>query len=183
MRLTLIALLLAGVVGCDPTPEEKFEATLKAAEQGLADAQFQLGYMYERGEGVPKDETESAKWYRKAAEQGVAMAQYRLGLKYRLGYGVPEDYAEAAKWCRKAAEQGFAGAQWMLGGIYVDGEGVPEDDIEGYAWFSVAATNGYAGTDKLLLRAIKADLTPEQLTAAEKRTAELLKQINANEAK
>ena len=183
MRLTLIALLLAGVVGCDPTPEEKFEATLKAAERGNAGAQYELGGMYYYGQGVPEDYTESAKWYRKAAEQGHAEAQFHLGLMYRLGYGVPEDYAEAAKWCRKAAEQGYARAQWMLGGIYVDGEGVPEDDIEGYAWFSVAATSGYAGTDKLLLRAIKADLTPEQLTAAEKRTAELLKQINANEAK
>ena len=123
MRLTLIALLLACVVGCDPTPEEKFEATLKAAERGNAGAQYELGGMYYYGQGVPEDYTESAKWYRKAAEQGHAEAQFYLGLMYRLGYGVPEDYAEAAKWCRKAAERGYAKAQWMLGGIYVDGEG------------------------------------------------------------
>ena len=45
MRLTL----LAGVAGCDPTPDPEFEATLKAAEQGDADAQFYLGEIYESG--------------------------------------------------------------------------------------------------------------------------------------
>ncbi len=49
-----------------------------AAEQGNADAQFQLGYLYENGRGVSRDEAESAKWYRKAAEQGNSSAQQNL---------------------------------------------------------------------------------------------------------
>jgi hypothetical protein len=56
MGLTLIALLLAGFVGCDATPEEpvsESEATLKSAEQGDANAQFNLGLMYRFGNGVP----------------------------------------------------------------------------------------------------------------------------------
>ncbi len=49
----------------------------KAAEQGYARAQFNLGWMYDNGRGVSKDESEAVKWYRKAAEQGHACAQFR----------------------------------------------------------------------------------------------------------
>lgn len=41
------------------------------AEQGDAVAQYNLGMMYRKGQGVSKDGKESAKWYRKAAEQGM----------------------------------------------------------------------------------------------------------------
>jgi WD40 repeat protein len=44
----------------------------KAAEQGNADAQYSLGFMYENGRGVPRDDTAAASWYQKAAEQGNA---------------------------------------------------------------------------------------------------------------
>ena len=54
----------------------------QAAEQGVADAQCNLGVCYEKGEGVAKNYTEAVKWYRKSAEQGVAKAQYNLGLCY-----------------------------------------------------------------------------------------------------
>jgi TPR repeat protein len=47
----------------------------KAAEQGDATAQTNLGFMYDSfmydiGRGVPQDDAEALKWYRKAAEQG-----------------------------------------------------------------------------------------------------------------
>ena len=58
----------------------------------------------------------------------------------------------------------------------------PEDYVEAYAWWSVAATNGDERAKKNLPEA-KADLTPEQLAAAEHRATELTEQINANKAK
>lgn len=60
------------------------------AEAGNSTAQFNLGWMYESGEGAPQDYEEAAKWYRKAAEQGNASAQYRLGWMYYTGQGVPK---------------------------------------------------------------------------------------------
>ncbi len=39
------------------------------AEQGVAEAQFNLGNMYDKGRGVPQDYAEAVQWYRKAAEQ------------------------------------------------------------------------------------------------------------------
>ena len=63
------------------------------AEQGDAQAQYNLGIMYDNGQGVPQDDAEAVKWYRKAAEQGIAKAQYNLGVMYANGRGVPQDYA------------------------------------------------------------------------------------------
>ena len=52
------------------------------AEQGDAPAQFNLGLMYDNGQGVPQDDKTAVKWYRLAAEQGVAVAQFNLGFMY-----------------------------------------------------------------------------------------------------
>ncbi len=73
-------------------------ATRQSADQGDAQAQFNLGLMYDLGQGVPEDDAEAVAWYRKAADQGVAGAQYTLGLLYTYGLGVPRDYVEAHKW-------------------------------------------------------------------------------------
>jgi serine/threonine protein kinase len=56
----------------------------KAAEQGNASAQNNLGFCYEYGEGVEQDYEEAIKWYRKAAEQGNASAQYSLDELYKI---------------------------------------------------------------------------------------------------
>jgi TPR repeat protein len=60
----------------------------KAAEQGDADAQFNLGGLYADGQGVKRSYAQAARWYRRAAEQGHAWAQTNLGLMYRKGHVV-----------------------------------------------------------------------------------------------
>ena len=56
-----------------------------AAEQGDADAQYNLGVMYDKGRGVPQDYKTAVKWYRLAAEQGFAPAENVLKeIKSRL---------------------------------------------------------------------------------------------------
>ena len=77
----------------------------KAAEQGNAPAQVNLGVRYNEGQGVPQDYAESVKWYRLAAEQGIADAQFNLGLMYGKGEGVPQDYVEAHRWFNLAASR------------------------------------------------------------------------------
>ena len=66
-----------------------YERLRRAADQGNADAQFNLGVMYAEGRGVPRDDAEAARWYRCAADQGEAAAQFNLGLMYAKGEGVP----------------------------------------------------------------------------------------------
>ena len=73
------------------------------AEQGQSTAQYNLGFMYDKGLGVPQDDAQAVTWYRKAAEQGYPTAQYDLGIMYGKGRGVPQDYVEAHKWANLAA--------------------------------------------------------------------------------
>jgi TPR repeat protein len=63
----------------------------KAAEQGDAAAQYNLGVMCENGIGVPQDHIEAAKWYCMAAAQGDADSQRCLAMLFESGSGVPED--------------------------------------------------------------------------------------------
>ncbi len=142
-----------------------------AAEQGFADAQSKLGFMYQKGKGVPQDYAEAMKWYRKAAKQGLRGAQYNLGVMYGNGLGVPQDYAEAVKWYRKAeegfrkaAEQGDAKAQYFLGVMYDKGQGVPQDYAEAVRWYRKAAEQGDAAQAvKGLLTGRKKDRLPSKL--------------------
>jgi TPR repeat protein len=62
------------------------------AEQGDADAQYNLGQMYFQGKGVPQDYKTAVKWYTLSAEQGFADAQSNLGVIYQYGKGVAQDY-------------------------------------------------------------------------------------------
>ncbi len=89
---------------------EKKHTDNEKAEQGDTDAQFNLGVMYNNGQGVTQDYTQAVSWYRKAAEQGHADAQFNLGVRYAKGQGVTKDYTQAVSWFRKAAEQGHANA-------------------------------------------------------------------------
>lgn len=119
--------------------DKDIKSLRKQAERGNADAQVKLGECYAKGQGIPKDSAEAARWYRKAAEQGDARAQERLGLCYSNGEGVPQDFFEAVRWYRKAAEQGLALAQSRLGQGYYDGEGVPQDYVEAVQWLRKAS--------------------------------------------
>ncbi|HVY71804.1 MAG TPA: tetratricopeptide repeat protein, partial [Verrucomicrobiae bacterium] len=88
-----------------------------AAEKGDTKAQFKLGLLYLKGEGVPQDFVEAVRWLRKAAEAGDAMVQYQLAVFYEKGRGVPPDLDEAARWYKKAADQGLAIAQHKLSSL------------------------------------------------------------------
>ena len=114
----------------------------KAADQGNADAQVNLGVMYSKGHDVTQNHAEALKWYRKAAEQGSAMAQYNMGVVYNSGLGVGKDYTQAVHWYRKAAEQGFIDAEYELGVMYESGKGVPQNYTEALAWYTKAAGQG-----------------------------------------
>jgi TPR repeat protein len=74
----------------------------RAANQGDAVAQYNVGASYASGTGVQKSDVDAAKWFRRAADQGVVFAQLNLGLLYAAGNGVPQDSVEALKWMELA---------------------------------------------------------------------------------
>jgi len=113
------------------------------AERGAADAQYGLGAMFYRGQGVARDFGEALHWFRLAAEQGHADACNSLGVMYYEGSGTPKNAGEAFKWFRLAAEQGRAAAQYMVGIMYFNGTGTSQDFVNAYKWVTLAAS-GYA---------------------------------------
>jgi len=76
------------------------------AEQGDAEAQYNLGIMYDSGTGVAQDDVEAVRLHRLAAEQGEAFAQFNLGVMYYLGQGVIQDNVYAHMWFNIAASTG-----------------------------------------------------------------------------
>ena len=107
MKRTLLFVLALAVTPVTVDAQLTELAQLRAlAEQGDVDAQYNLGLMYDFGEGVPEDDEEAVRWYRLAADQGYANAQSTLGFMYLNGYGVPEDAVLAYMWYNLAAAQG-----------------------------------------------------------------------------
>ena len=81
---------------------------LPLAEQGDVEAQFNLGFFYDSGNGVLQDYAEAVKWYRLAAEQGQADAQNNLGVMYANGEGVLQDAVLAHIWLNISGANGSA---------------------------------------------------------------------------
>lgn len=86
----------------------------KAAEQGNARAQLDLGFAYENGLGVERNYVEAVRWFRKAAEQGYAPAQDRMAYCYDKGIGVDRNLEKAVEWCKRACQQDFPGSKRHL---------------------------------------------------------------------
>jgi TPR repeat protein len=139
--------VLAAGRGVELDPEQAVEWYRKAAEQGLAVAQANLGTMYWDGTGVRKSRPLAIQWYRKAAEQGFTWAQFFIGEAYFTGAGLPLDRKQAAQWYRKAAEEDHTEAQYRLG-AYLSGRAVAargDHSREAYAayWVARAAVSGH----------------------------------------
>jgi len=91
----------------------------RAADQGHAMAQFNLGSMYIYGRGVESDHIQAVRWYREAALQGLPHAQCNLGNMYFKGAGVEEDWGTALQWFELASAQGHEKAAQAT--IYING--------------------------------------------------------------
>nr|WP_315042157.1 tetratricopeptide repeat protein [uncultured Moraxella sp.] len=117
-----------------------FYWTQKLANQGDAQAQFNLGYMYNKGKDVRQDYSQALYWYQKSANQGNALAQNNLGGMYVRGVG--QDYSQAFNWFQKSANQDYAEAQYNLGLMYENGQGVRQNKVILKELFGKACENG-----------------------------------------
>jgi len=124
--------------------KQAFHLLQPLAQQGDAEAQFNLGVMYSKGQGVAQSYQRALAWYQKAAHQGLAAAQYNLSKMYEDGRGVAQDYQQALAWYQKAANQGYSDAQFNLGVMYDEGRGVAQDYQQALAWYQKAANQGDA---------------------------------------
>lgn len=96
------------------------------ADEGHAQAQASLGWLYLNGRGVARDYAQARQFFEMAAAQGQAVAQYNLAQLYHNGQGGAQDFAQACHWYEKAAFQGSADAQVNLVHVALQRSGMPE---------------------------------------------------------
>lgn len=129
----------------------------KAADQGYARAQYNVGVEYLANPYSEQDVEVAALWFEEAAGQGYSTAQCRLGQMYNSEYGADqykesvfwhlenEHLEQTVFWYQEAAEQGCADAQFDLGEIYEDPLGGIDVDFEqSVFWYKKAAVQGHA---------------------------------------
>ncbi len=139
-----------------------FDEFMALALGGDASAQYRLGVMYAKGQGVPQDDKQAASWYLKAAIQDDARAQFAIAEMYREGLGVPKNEKQATTWYLEAADHGFPKAQYTIGLMYAKGEGVPQDFIQAYKWLSLAGEMAVSSKGWIEER-----MAPEQIKKAQ----------------
>jgi uncharacterized protein len=131
---------LAGVQRDDARAAQLFET---AAAAGLHRAQLNLGILYVRGQGVPRDLVRARGWLEKAAASNEAYALYALGRAMEESEGAAAaDPVRAADLYRRAAEKGHPLAALRYGLALADGEGVKQDAAGAQRWLLVAQKDG-----------------------------------------
>lgn len=82
-----------------------FDTLHPLAQDGDAQAQFNLGLLYHSGMGVARDEAEAVRLYTASAEKGFPMAQEYLAVGYQEGwFGLPKDAKQADFWQQRLVE-------------------------------------------------------------------------------
>lgn len=151
-----------------PVRLDKIASLRREAEKNNTQCQVNLGYYYHKGENVPKNDTEAARWFLRAAELGDPKGQYNSGIMYHNGWGVPKDFSTAIKWYSQAATLGESAALYNLGVMYEKGQGVNRDYIESYNYYHLAFCHGYQDARKALSE-LTEKMTAEQIDLARRR--------------
>jgi len=167
MKITTVFqfLILSIVFAGGVFAQSDFEVTKALAEKGDAKQQFGLGLLYYLGEGVPKDFSESLKWWKLSANQGNVDGM--TGLQIIFSEGSPfENVRERLRWVKLSAEKGYAPSANLLASMYETGDGVPQNYMRAYVWYSVFAAQGgiFAPGDR---DRIGSTLSPQDLSKAQ----------------
>lgn len=168
--------------GVDKNLKEAIRLYRLAIDRGSYGAARSLAYHYQNGEGVIKDDEEAAKLYKVASDAGDIEAKKSLGNLYHEGKGVVTDFEKASKLYREAAILGDIDCQRVMGSRYQQGLGVTADYVEAYAWYNVCSASG----DELAAKSresLAQNMLADQIAAAQKRSRELLAEIEAKKAK
>ena len=118
----------------------------EAAKNKNAGAENNLGFMYEKGFGLPRDKTQALKHYENAAKLKLPEAYINLGLIYAHGELVKEDPDKAVSWFQKAADAGLAEGYFHLAPFYLNGKAVlnaPKDEKKAVELLEKAAAQNH----------------------------------------
>ncbi len=137
-----------------------------AALAGQPMALYQLGLMYETGEGVNKDPVKAFGYFSQIADEHadtapkgveadiVAQSFLKVGEYYRNGLpeaGIPKNEAYSNKLIMHAASYfGDADAQYKVGELYLDEAELGDSPLQSARWLNLAARKGHAGAQAKL---------------------------------
>lgn len=139
---------------------DQIAALEDAAAAGDPMAQWQLGLMYESGEGVAQDKAKAFGYFAEIADQHadaapkgiesdiVAHSFVKMGDYYKQGLpeaGIPKDEDYANRLILHAASYfGDADAQYRVGELYLDDKELGDNPIQSARWLALAARKGHA---------------------------------------
>lgn len=132
--------------------EQALRLWLPLAEKDNADAQYNLGILYQKGLGVEENIKTAFVWYKRAAANGHTDAMYNLGIMYNHGKVVYRSTKDATKWWKKAAELGNAAAQFNIAVEYAYGRNLGKDVPQAIMWWKKAALQGHKDSRDVLYR-------------------------------
>ncbi|MCR5416966.1 MAG: sel1 repeat family protein [Pseudobutyrivibrio sp.] len=130
-----------------------YELIKKAYTEGDIDGKYYLGYLYEKGIGVPGDYSEAYSYYSRVAADtsediadqfAINSANTAIGLFYMNGYGVEANTETAITYFTAAADNGYAKASYYLGQIYENGLDVDRDYEQAMEYYLQAADSDFA---------------------------------------
>ena len=137
-----------------------------AALAGQPMALYQLGLMYESGEGVAKDPVKAFGYFSQIADEHadtapkgveadiVAQSLLKIGEYYRTGLpeaGIPKNEDYSNKLIMHAASYfGDADAQYKVGELYLDDKELGDNPLQSARWLNLAARKGHAGAQAKL---------------------------------
>ena len=137
-----------------------------AALAGQPMALYQLGLMYESGEGVAKDPVKAFGYFSQIADEHadaapkgveadiVAQSFLKVGEYYRTGLpeaGIQKNEAYSNKLIMHAASYfGDADAQYKVGELYLDDKELGDNPLQSARWLNLAARKGHAGAQAKL---------------------------------
>lgn len=114
----------------------------QAADAGHTGAQYELGSVYENGDGVKKDYSKAIEYFTCLSEAGETRPQYDLAVCYANSADTADNRAQSAKWYKEAANNGNENAQYVIGECYYKGHGVEKDYQAAVQWWRKAAEHG-----------------------------------------
>ena len=118
---------------------EVYSYLVGEARRGNAEAEYNLGMMYARGQGVPKNYEAAFSWFQKAHEKGHPGATFFMGKMFANGIGVEKDPHKAERMFQKCSSD--PRAQYEIGLLYFK-EDMPRDLDMSARWMLRAAREG-----------------------------------------
>ncbi len=152
LRWFILGMLLCGLAQANTLEEAKLKLSqkdfagahaiyLSLANQNDAKACYNLGLMYQYGDGVAQNLDEAVNWFTKSAALNDKEAQYTLASMVFRREIQRISYAEAAQYYQQAATLGHIKSQLNLGMLYYRGDVIPQDLAAAYQWLNMAASN------------------------------------------